>query len=114
MTDTSGIASAPSNADLYIERGHHELGLRQFRSAMIDLEHAVSLDPTKLDAHYHLALSHYFEGEFPEAAHSFKAALDLAKTSDSIIDCTNWLYVSLRRAGQEKELRKPSSGSRPR
>ncbi len=103
MTDTSGIASAPSNADLYIERGHRELGLRQFRSAMIDLEHAVSLDPTKLDAHYHLALSHYFEGEFPEAAHSFKAALDLAKTSDSIIDCTNWLYVSLRRAGQEKE-----------
>jgi tetratricopeptide (TPR) repeat protein len=103
MTDTRGIASAPSDADLYIERGHRELGLRQFRSAMIDLEHAVSLDPTKLDAHYHLALSHYFEGEFPEAARSFKMALDLAKTSDSVIDCSAWLYVSLRRAGQEAE-----------
>ena len=105
MTDTRGIAAAPSNADLYIERGHRELGLRQFRSAMIDLEHAVSLDPTKLDAHYHLALSHYFEGEFPEAARSFRMALDLAKSSDSIIDCSNWLYVSLRRAGQEKEAK---------
>lgn len=103
MTDTRGIASAPSDADLYIERGHRELGLRQFRSAMIDLEHAVSLDPAKLDAHYHLGLSHYFEGEFPEAARSFKMALDLAKTSDSIIDCSAWLYVSLRRAGQEAE-----------
>lgn len=103
LTDTHGIESAPGNADLYIERGHRELGLRQFRPAMTDLKHAVSLDPTKLDAHYHLGLAHYFEGEFPEAAKSFKAALDLAKTSDSIIDCSNWLYVSLRRAGQEKE-----------
>jgi tetratricopeptide (TPR) repeat protein len=103
LTDTQGIASAPGNADLYIERGHRELGLRQFRQAMTDLEHAVSLDPTKLDAHYHLGLSHYFEGEFSEAAKSFKAALDLAKTSDSVIDCSNWLYVSLRRAGKKEE-----------
>ena len=103
MTDTHGIARAPSSAELYIERGHRELGLRQFRSAMIDLEHAVQLDPKQLDAHYHLALSHYFEGEFPEAARSFRMALDLAKSDDSIIDCSNWLYVSLRRAGQEKE-----------
>ena len=103
MTDTKGIAAAPSNADLYIERGHRELGLRRFRPAMIDLEHAVSLDPGKLDAHYHLALSHYFEGEFPEAARSFRMALDLAKSSDSIIDCSAWLYVSLRRAGKEGE-----------
>ncbi len=102
-TDTKAIATAPNNADLYIERGHRELGLRQFRPARMDLEHAASLDPTKLDAHYHLGLSHYFVGEFPEAAHAFKAALDLAKTDDSVIDCSNWLYVSLRRAGQEKE-----------
>ena len=104
-TDTQGIALAPSDADLYIERGHRELGLRRFRAAMIDLEHAVSLDPSKLDAHYHLALSHYFEGEFPEAAKSFQSALDLAKSSDSVIDCSNWLYVSLRRAGQEAQAK---------
>ena len=102
-TDTNGIAHAPSSAELYIERGHRELGLRQFRSAMIDLEHAVQLDPNQLDGHYHLALSHYFEGEFPEAAHSFGMALKLAKSDDSVIDCSNWLYVSLRRAGKDQE-----------
>ena len=103
LTDTQAIALSPNDADLYIERGHRELGLRQFHPAMADLEHAVSLDPAKLDAHYHLGLAHYFLGEFPQAARSFRAALDLAKTSDSIIDCDHWLYVSLRRAGQEQE-----------
>ena len=102
-TCTRGLAFAPSDADLYIERGHRELGLRRFRAAMIDLEHAATLDPKKLDANYHLALSHYFVGEFDEAAHYFKAALDLAQSDDSIIDCSNWLYVSLRRAGRKDE-----------
>ena len=102
-TCTKGIAFAPSNADLYLERGHRELGLRRFRSAMIDLEHAVSLDPKKLDSNYHLAMSHYFVGEFDDAAHYFQSALDLAQNSDSVIDCTNWLYVSLRRAGKDEQ-----------
>jgi tetratricopeptide (TPR) repeat protein len=70
---------------------------------MIDLEHAESLDPKKLDASYHLALSHYFVAEFDEAAHYFQNALNLAQNPDSVIDCSNWLYVSLRRAGKEEE-----------
>ena len=100
---TQGLVFAPSSADLYIERGHRELGLRRFRAAMIDLEHAVALDPKKLDAHYHLGLSHYFTGEFDEAAKSFQGACDLAQSADSTIDCTAWLYASLRRAGKEQE-----------
>jgi tetratricopeptide (TPR) repeat protein len=102
-TCTKGLVFAPSDADLYIERGHRELGLRRFRAAMIDLEHAESLDPKKLDASYHLALSHYVVGEFDEAAHYFQNALNLAQNPDSVIDCSNWLYVSLRRAGKEEE-----------
>jgi hypothetical protein len=27
----------------------------------------------------------------------------MAKSEDSLIDCSNWLYVSLRRAGKEQE-----------
>jgi tetratricopeptide (TPR) repeat protein len=102
-TCTRGLAFAPKSAELYVERGHRELGLRRFRAAMIDLEHAVSLDPRNLDASYHLALSHYFLGEFDDAAHYFKNALDLARNTDSVIDCSNWLYVSLRRAGKERD-----------
>ena len=105
-TDTEGIAAAPGSAALYLERGHRKLGLRQFRPAMVDLRRAVQLDPSQLDSHYHLGLSLYFQGEFPEAAHSFQRALDLAKSDDSVIDCSNWLYVSLRRAGQTKEAAK--------
>lgn len=102
-TCTKGLAFAPKNADLYIERGHRELGLRQFQAAERDLAHAASLDPTKLDAFYHLGLAHYFQGQFGAAAESFEKARALAKNNDSLIDCTNWLYVSLRRAGKTAE-----------
>ncbi len=61
---------------------------------------AVELDPKQLDAQYHLGTAHYFLREFGEAAQSFRRALDLAQNADSVIDCSNWLYVSLRRAGQ--------------
>lgn len=102
-TCTKALAFAPGDADLYIERGHRELGLRHFHEAMIDLQRAVSLDPKKLDANYHLGLAHYFQGEFDLAARSFRSALDLAQNNDSVIDCSNWLYVSLRRAGEDDE-----------
>jgi tetratricopeptide (TPR) repeat protein len=102
-TSTQGLAFAPKNADLYLERGHRELGLREFKPAMNDMEQATRLAPEMLDAYYHLGLAHYFLGEFDEAAASFDKARSLAKSSDSLIDCSNWLYVSLRRAGKEQE-----------
>jgi tetratricopeptide (TPR) repeat protein len=102
-TSTRGLAFAPNNADLYLERGHRELGLREFSKARSDLEQATRLAPQILDGYYHLGLSHYFLGEFDQAAASFGKARDLAKTDDSLIDCSNWLYVSLRRAGKEQE-----------
>jgi tetratricopeptide (TPR) repeat protein len=102
-TCTKGLAFAPKSADLYIERGHRELGLREFATAQLDLEHAAALDPTKLDAFYHLGLAHYFQGQFSAAAKAFDKARALAKTDDSLIDCTNWLYVSLRRALQPQQ-----------
>jgi len=102
-TSTEGLAFAPKSADLYLERGHRELGLREFKAAMNDLEQATRLAPEMLDAYYHLGLAHYFLGEFDEAAASFDRARALAKSNDSLIDCSNWLYVSLRRAGKEQE-----------
>jgi tetratricopeptide (TPR) repeat protein len=73
---------------------------------MKDLEQATLLAPENLDTHYHLALSHYFSGEFDAAATSFDRARALAKTNDSLIDCSNWLYVSLQRAGKQEEAAK--------
>src|SRR5580700_7903882 len=102
-TSTGGLAFAPKSADLYLERGHRELGLREFKAAMTDLEQATRLAPEMLDPYYHLGLAHYFLGEFDEAAASFDRARALAKSDDSLIDCSNWLYVSLRRAGKEQQ-----------
>jgi tetratricopeptide (TPR) repeat protein len=100
-TATAGLAFAPESGDLYLERGHRELGLREFLAARKDLEKAAKLSPTNNDVFYHLGLSHYFVGEFKEAAKGFGRSCELAKTTDNLIDCTNWQYVSLRRAGDE-------------
>jgi tetratricopeptide (TPR) repeat protein len=112
-TCSKGLSAAPQNADLYVERGHRELGLREFRQAMQDLKRATELAPNNLDAHYHLGLAHYFLGEFRAAAASFEAARALAKNNDSLIDCSNWLYVSLRRAGLEAKANEALSRVTP-
>src|SRR5258708_15172449 len=102
-TATQGLAFAPKSADLYLERGHRELGLREFKVAMSDLEQAKKLAPEMLEAYYHLGLAHYFSAELNEAAISFDRARALAKSNDSLIDCSNWVSVSLRRAGKNEE-----------
>jgi tetratricopeptide (TPR) repeat protein len=104
-TDTAGLARQPKNADLLLERGHRELGLREFGAARKDLELAIAVAPKMADAHYHLALAHYFVGDFAGAAEEFMRARDLrdAKDMDNITDDTAWLYASLRRAGKDGE-----------
>ena len=47
-------------------------------------------------------MAHYFLREFAEAARYFGQALDLAKDADGVIDCSNWRYVALRRAGENE------------
>ncbi|HLJ87699.1 MAG TPA: hypothetical protein VKZ53_12815 [Candidatus Angelobacter sp.] len=112
-TTTQGLAAAPKNAELYLERGHRELGLRDFKGAMKDLDQATRLAPELLEAFYHLGLAHYFLAEFNEAASSFAKARALAKSNDSLIDCSNWLYVSLRRANKEEEAAKALTAITP-
>jgi tetratricopeptide (TPR) repeat protein len=102
-TDTKGLASSPNNVSLLIERGHREVGLRWFVAAQRDLQRAASLDPKQLGAFYHLGLAQYFQRQFRGAAVSFRKARALAKTNDDLIDCSNWLYVSLRRANEPQE-----------
>jgi hypothetical protein len=66
-----------------------------------------------LDAQYHLGMAHYFLREFPQAAQRFQQSLYLAKTNDSVIDGSNWTYVSLRRAGQTAAAEKVLSRITP-
>src|SRR5271157_3856458 len=57
-------------------------------------------------AYYHLGLAHYFLGEFPQAADSFRHAVDTAPNTDERINATNWLYAALRRANRNEEAAK--------
>ena len=97
---TAGLKAAPNDADLYVERGHRELGLREFKAGKADLTRAVQLAPGNLDAQYHLGMAYYFLRQFAPAAQHFGRSIDLATSDDSVIDGSNWTYVSLRRAGQ--------------
>jgi tetratricopeptide (TPR) repeat protein len=102
-TDTAGLALAPTNGALLLERGHLELGLREFAAAKHDLQRAAELTPEVLEVFYHLGLAHYYLGEFAEAGVVFGKARALAKSDDALIYCSNWLYASLRRAGKDAE-----------
>lgn len=99
-TCTKGLAATPNDVGLLVERGHRELGLREFAAAQKDLERAESIDPKKTDIYYHLGLAHYFQGQFATAADAFRKGLALAPNDDSVIDYSNWLYASLRRANK--------------
>src|SRR3954453_9504219 len=76
-----------------------DTGNLEFKAGLADLKEAVRLDPKNLDAQYHLGMAHYFLRDFKEAAAHFESALNLAQSADSVIDCSNWLFVSLQRAG---------------
>jgi tetratricopeptide (TPR) repeat protein len=100
---TRGLAIAPNDAALLTERGHRQLPLRQFAKARADLSRAIELDPKRMDAYYHLGLSHYFLGEFAASADAFRHAVEFAPNDDERINSTNWLYAALRRANRPQE-----------
>jgi len=100
------IRIAPEMASLYLERGHRELALMQFAEAATDLDRASALDPKTLDTYYHLGLAHYFQGDFAQAADAFQHSVDAAKKPEDLINSSNWLYASLRRAENTSEAAK--------
>ena len=102
-TLTRAIAISPENGDLYTERGHRYLPLREFAKARADLKRAAELTPKNMAVYYHLGLSHYFLNEFSEAADAFQRAVETAPNTDERINSTNWLYAALRRAGKTAE-----------
>lgn len=102
-TDTTGLTQAPNNGTLLLERGHYELGLREFAAAKRDLKRAAEATPDVQEVFYHLGLAHYFLGEFTDAGAAFGKARDLSKNDDAVISCSNWMYASLRRAGKDAQ-----------
>lgn len=74
---TRAIELAPEDWRPYRFRGHRHISLRDFDSAIGDLETARTLAPTNWDVSYHLGLAYFLAGRFGDAADEYLRCLSL-------------------------------------
>ncbi len=119
-----GIDAYPDDPRFYRHRGHRYITVRDFDAAITDLERAAALiegqpDQVEPDGQpnargiptstlhsnvwYHLALARYLKGNFDEAADGWARARAAVDNPDNLVAASNWLYLSLRRAGRDGE-----------
>ena len=99
-TFTRGIAFAPDNALLYRWRGHRHLSLREFDAAKADFARGLALDSTIYGIWYHLGIVRFADGDFNGAADAFTRAQRRAPDAGELAGSTDWLWMSLSRAGR--------------
>src|SRR5882762_8606609 len=102
-TFTHGLTIAPNNPLLYRWRGHRYLSTRQFDKAMDDLTRGARLDSTIYGIWYHLGIVRFVRRDFAGAAAAFTRALPIAPDSAERSGATDWLWMSLSRAGRGAE-----------
>lgn len=102
-TYTKGLALAPNDTAFYRERGHRHLSVREFDQAYADLSRGLALDRTDYGCLYHLGIIRFLRGDFAGAATTFARALPLAPDSSEKAGSTDWLWMSLARAGRLDE-----------
>jgi len=102
-TFTRGLGLAPNNGLLYRWRGHRYLSTRQFDKAMDDLQRGAKLDSTIYGIWYHLGIVKFVRGDFRGAADAFTRALPISPDSAERAGSTDWLWMSLSRAGRKAD-----------
>jgi len=103
QTFTRGLAVAPNDPMLYRWRGHRYLSVREFDKAEADLRKGYGLDSTNYGILYHLGIIRFIRGDFPGAAAMFKRAQPRAPDAGELAGSTDWLWMSLMRAGRKDE-----------
>ena len=104
-TFTRALAIAPDNALLLRWRGHRYLSVRDFDRAMADLTRGAALDSTIYGIWYHLGVLHFTRGDFAKAAEAFARAQPRAPEAGELAGSTDWLWMSLMRAGRAGEAK---------
>ena len=104
-TFTRGLEIEPNNALLLRWRGHRYLSVREFDRAFADLTRGATLDPTIYGIWYHLGVLEYLRGNFAAAAAAFTKAQPLAPDAAELAGSTDWLWMSLSRAGRGDEAK---------
>jgi tetratricopeptide (TPR) repeat protein len=121
---SQGIEQHPDDARLYRHRGHRYITLRDFASAIRDLEQAVTLiegredeiEPDGLpnarnipvstlhgNIWYHLGLAYYLQHDWDNAWRAYEAGYATSDNDDNRVSTTHWRYMILRRQGKLDE-----------
>ena len=113
-TFTQGLEIEPNNAMLLRWRGHRYLSVREFDKSFADLTRGSSIDGSIYGIWYHLGIVQFIRGDFAAAADSFTRAQPIAPDPGELAGSTDWLWMSLSRAGRNAEAqamldRKPES-----
>lgn len=103
QTFTRALAIWPDSAILWRWRGHRNLSVRNFDRAMADLTHGYAMDSTVYGILYHLGVLRFVRGDFNAAADAFRRAQPLAPDAAELAGSTDWLWMSLMRAGRASE-----------
>jgi tetratricopeptide (TPR) repeat protein len=103
QTLTKGLAVAPDDPMLLRWRGHRFLSVREFDRSMADLTRGYGLDSTNYGILYHLGVLRFARGDFNAAADAFRRAQPLAPEAGELKGSTDWLWMSLSRAGRKAE-----------
>ena len=104
-TFTRGLEIEPANALLLRWRGHRYLSVREFDRAFSDLTRGATIDSTIYGIWYHLGVIQYLRGDFAAAAASFAKAQPIAPDAGELAGSTDWLWMSLSRAGRGAEAK---------
>ncbi len=102
-TLTRGLAIAPDDPMLLRWRGHRYLSVREFDLARADLTRGLALDSTNYGILFHLGVLRFVEGDFAAAADLFARAQPRAPDGGERAGSTDWLWMSLARAGRMAE-----------
>lgn len=121
---TKGISRFPANARFYRHRGHRYITMRCFDKAIEDLKKATELINNEIDEieadgipnamniptstlhtniWYHLGLAYYLKSEYRQALLAFEKCLDISDNDDMRVATLNWLNITLRKMGKNKE-----------
>ena len=103
QTFTRALAVAPNDPMLYRWRGHRNLSVRNFDAAMADLTRGYALDSLNYGTLYHLGVLRFVRGDFNAAADAFRRAQPHAPDAGELAGSTDWLWMSLQRAGRAAE-----------
>ena len=104
-TFTRGLEIEPNHALLLRWRGHRYLSVREFDRASADLTRGGKIDGTIYGIWYHLGVVQYLRGDFAAAAASFARAQPIAPDAGELAGSTDWLWMSLMRAGRGGEAK---------